>query len=239
MKKNLIKNIKTRILLKKIGILLIGIGIWGLIEAFQYNFPKDLNIVIQDVIRKNHAAELLNVNADNINVSAFDGDANFYQYIAQYLRQNNDKIDATKFTQELMNLSQKNAYDPIFILAVIKTESAFNFDAIGSAGEIGLMQIKPTTAEWICKKKKIKWMGANALKNPEYNMLVGAHYFKYLKKSLKSQSLKYVNAYNLGMTSMNRKLSKDLKKHPYFGKVTENYLAIYSELKKIKEKKII
>lgn len=236
MKTNIRQINKIRAVLKKLGLLLLFSVMLVLNEACQYRNPTEFNIVIQDMIRKNHSLELLNTKADQIDIKSFEGDANFYKYIKQYLKKNNKKIDAEKFTQTLLNLSQNHAYDPIFLLAVIKTESSFNFNAVGSAGEIGLMQIKPDTAKWICDKKNIKWKGAKALKDPEYNILVGAFYFKYLKKTLKSQSMKYINAYNMGLASMQRLPSSDLKKHPYFGKVTQNYVSIYSELMKIKRK---
>lgn len=194
---------------------------------------------MQDLIRKNHSNELLNRKSYKKNIRIFDGDAKFYQYITQYLKQSNIKIDAESFTKTLLDLSKSHSYDPVFILAVIKTESSFDFNAVGSAGEIGLMQIKPDTAKWICEMKNIAWKGPEALKDPEYNIMLGGYYFKYLKKAVNSKSIKYVNAYNLGLSSMKRKPSSDLKKHPYLGKVRMNYLAIYSELKKIKKKKVI
>jgi|GEM_PF-1908243 len=204
-------------------------------EGCVNNAPDVARVFIQDEIRKNHSIELLKTNTKKLDVKLFEGDVNFYRYIAEYLKKSNKKINAEKFTQVLMNLSQNHAYDPIFILAVIKTESNFNFNAIGSAGEIGLMQIKPDTAKWICNIKNIEWQGAQALKNPEYNILVGASYFNFLKKNLKSQSMKYVTAYNMGLTSMKRTPTAELNNHPYFGKVTKNYLSIYTELKKIKK----
>lgn len=201
-----------------------------------------LKVGIQDKIRKIHSEELLKSRVDNNQIvevkelKSFKGDAKFSQYIVQYLKTNNKNIDAEKFTKALMNLSQNQAYDPVFILAVAKTESGFDFNAVGSAGEIGLMQIKPVTAKWICNRLNIEWKGAQALKDPEYNILIGAYYFKYLKKTFKSQSLKYVNAYNMGLTMMKRMPAEALKSYPYLGKVTTNYLGIYTELNKIKEK---
>lgn len=205
----------------------------------EYKKPIEFNVVMQDMIRKSHSKELLNRKLYKRNIRIFDGDTRFYEYITEYLKKSNRKIDAESFTKTLLDLSKKHWYDPVFILAVIKTESSFDYNAIGSAGEIGLMQIKPDTAKWICDLKKITWKGSDALKDPEYNIMIGGYYFKYLKKAGKSKSLKYVNAYNLGLASMNRKPTSDLKKHPYLGKVRKNYLAIYSELKKIKKRKVI
>lgn len=235
MKTQMRQNNKIKAFLKKTGLFLLFSTMLVMNEACQYKPQAEFSVVIQDEIRKNHSEELLSDKAEtDATIKSFDGDAKFARYIASYLKKRNKKIDAEKFTQTLMNLSKEQSYDPIFILAVIKTESSFNANAIGGAGEIGLMQIKPDTAEWIANKKNIAWKGAKALKDPEYNILIGANYFKYLKNSVKSESLKYVNAYNMGLASMQRMPASGLKKHPYFGKVISNYLSIYSDLKKIK-----
>lgn len=234
------QNNKVKAFLKKTGFFLLLSVLLVLNEGCNLKPQTDFSIVIQDEIRENHAEELLGSKAQNdATINSFDGDAKFAKYITAFLKKRNKKINAEKFTQTLMNLSKEQAYDPIFLLAVIQTESSFNANAIGGAGEIGLMQIKPDTAEWIANKKNIKWKGAQALKDPEYNILIGASYFKYLKKSVKSNSLKYVNAYNTGLASMHRMPASGLKKHPYFGKVIKNYLAIYADLNKIKAVKAI
>ena len=98
--------------------------------------------------------------------------------------------------------------------------------------------IRPETAEWVCLKNKIAWRGANALKDPEYNLLIGSYYFQYLKLALKSKSIKYITAYNMGLTKLNR-LSDQLTEHEYFERVVKNYLSIYSELKRIKARKTV
>lgn len=38
------------------------------------------------------------------------------------------------------------------VMAIIKVESNFNPSAVGAAGEVGLMQIKPQTASWVLNK---------------------------------------------------------------------------------------
>ncbi len=55
--------------------------------------------------------------------------------------------------------------------AVVKVESNFNPKARGSAGEVGLMQIKPATARMMGYKGSVK-----ALYNPETNIEFGMKY---------------------------------------------------------------
>jgi soluble lytic murein transglycosylase len=226
----------TKYSLKNLSSLLVFCSLMMFNQACQFASAHKHEITVQDEVRKFHAEELLSSQSVG-SVKAFDGDIKFTEYINRYIKSKNKKINADKFTRTLLQVSQKYSYDPIFLLAVITTESNFNFNAIGTSGEIGLMQLKPDTAEWICKKNNIVWLGPKALKNPEYNIILGSYYFQYLKKTLNSKSRKYVNAYNVGLTSLHRMADEDLKSHPYYGKVIKNYLHIYSDLKNIRDKK--
>ncbi|MES2801694.1 MAG: lytic transglycosylase domain-containing protein [Bdellovibrionota bacterium] len=198
----------------------------------------DPDLQISEKIRENHAKELLKSNYKAANFKEFSGDKEFAIYMKSYLEAANPKLSSDRFVKAIIAESKQYEYDPIFLMAVIKTESQFNEKAIGTSGEIGLMQIKPTTAEWICKKKGVKWKGAQALKIPEYNVKVSALYFKYLKKTLNSKSNRYVNAYNMGIGKLARTPAQDISVHPYYHKVIKNYTEIYDELKKIKAKRL-
>ena len=202
------------------------------IEACQYQIAEH-DLLLSDEIRNVHARQLLQTK-DTGPAKDFNGDPNFNRYIAAYLESQNRSLNSESFTRSLLSISRTQSYDPVFLLAVIKTESQFNQNAIGSVGEVGLMQIKPDTAEWVCLKNNIAWRGASALKDPEYNLLIGSYYFQYLKKRVNSKSHKYVTAYNMGLSAMFRAPPERLKESDYFERVISNYLAIYSELKRIK-----
>ncbi len=182
-----------------------------------------------------HVKDLLKSEYASTSAVSFEGDHKFSQYLSEYINIENANLNSDKMTQALIAVSAKNQYDPVFLLAVIKTESQFNPKAVGSAGELGLMQIKPDTAEWICQKSGFPWKGAKALKDPVYNIQIGALYFKYLKKSLKSHSAHYINAYNMGINNLYRLPASSKISHPYYAKVMRNYIGIYHELQKIKK----
>jgi soluble lytic murein transglycosylase-like protein len=93
--------------------------------------------------------------------------------------------------------SKKYGVSSAIIAAVIAQESSFKVRAKGSAGEIGLMQVKPSTAKWVCKKNKLKWRGANSLYNPRVNVEIGAAYLSMLLKKFKGEK-RAVRAYNAG-----------------------------------------
>ncbi len=188
-----------------------------------------------EAARLTHAKELLKSEYATTSAASFEGDHKFSQYLSEYINTENADLNSDVMTQALIAASAKNQYDPVFLLAVIKTESQFNPRAVGSAGELGLMQIKPDTAEWICQKSGFPWKGAKALKDPVYNVQIGALYFKYLKKSLKSRSAYYINAYNMGINNLHRLPASSKISHPYYARVMQNYLGIYQELQKIKK----
>lgn len=190
---------------------------------------------LDDSSRIGHAKELLKTEYSNTAVAHFEGDRNFRNYLNTYINSENSDLNSNQMTDALIVASLQNKYDPVFLLAVIRTESRFNPKAVGTAGEIGLMQIKPSTAEWICKKSGFAWKGAKALKDPVYNLQIGAMYFKYLKKSLKSKSAHYINAYNMGINNLQRLPASSQISHPYYSRVMQNYLDIYQELQKIKK----
>jgi soluble lytic murein transglycosylase len=204
------------------------------IEACQVPTAVEPQYTVDDVIRSSHASRILEGSSGKI-TTEFNGDSKFRRYISSYIESQNNTIDSEKLTNSLISISRRNGMDPVFLLAVIKTESKFNQNAIGSVGEVGLMQIRPETAEWICKKFNIKWQGREALKDPSYNVLVGSFYMLYLKNTLKkSKPVRYITAYNTGLKTLKNMSPVKFKEADYFNRVVTNYIGIYASLKQIK-----
>lgn len=143
-----------------------------------------------------------------------------------------------ELTQVLIAEARAYQFDPVFILAIMQTESQFNPNAVGSAGEIGLMQIRPNTAEWIANKDGIEWLGRESLFDPMINIRIGIRYFAYLRSSFDRSANHYVSAYNMGPGNV-RKLERnvastgvDLRviKPEYAVRVLKNYNAIYDQM---------
>jgi len=84
--------------------------------------------------------------------------------------------------------------DKNLIYAVIMAESGFNENAVSGKGAVGLMQIKPETAEYMRGKYSLP---EGDLSNGEYNVLVGGTYLKYLSGKFSDFSA-VVAAYNAG-----------------------------------------
>lgn len=134
---------------------------------------------------------------------------------------------ASNITETIMKQSSRHKIDPWMITAVISGESSFNPNAVGPIGEIGLMQLRPRSAEWVAMKMNMKWRGVSALKNPVYNIEIGVAYLGYLKKRYSPQGGHlYLAAYNMGETSLMKLLSKKIEPNVYKLHVMKNYLAI-------------
>lgn len=82
------------------------------------------------------------------------------------------------------------------VLAVIKAESEFDESAVSNKGAVGLMQLLPSTAEWLWSQNYDSELTEEMLYSPEINIELGIAYLKYL---LDRFELEYaLAAYNAG-----------------------------------------
>ena len=131
----------------------------------------------------------------------------------------------------ILSESQKHEFDPIFLMAVIQNESAFNPLAKGRFGELGLMQLKPDTAEWVARKNGIRWKGPEQLLDPVANVRIGAAYLSNLRERFDQHGRLYLAAYNMGTANVNRALEKKIWPKDYPARVMQRYIGFYSELR--------
>ena len=67
------------------------------------------------------------------------------------------------------------------IYATIKVESSFDPEAVSSAGARGLMQMLPSTFEWLTADEHLgEHLDAKSLFDPEVSIRYGVYYLKYL-----------------------------------------------------------
>lgn len=89
----------------------------------------------------------------------------------------------------------KNSLDPALVAAIIATESGYNERAISSKGAVGLMQIMPDTAKYVCKIFGEQYVESD-LFVPGYNIGIGCKYLRYLGG--KFSEVDILIAYNAG-----------------------------------------
>lgn len=115
--------------------------------------------------------------------------------------------------------------DPLFLLAVIATESRFNLDAKGRHGEIGLMQVLPVTAKWLAPQAGLS--RDFDLREPAVNIRLGATYLARLRTTFKHKGNRYIGAYNMGVANVYRLLKAKTEPTIYSTRVLGNYSQIY------------
>lgn len=92
--------------------------------------------------------------------------------------------------------AEKYSVPEELVFAVIKVESNFDPNVVSSAGAMGLMQMLPSTYEWLTTKLADEY-SQDDLFDPETNIKYGTYYLQYLYSRFGSWE-KAIIAYNWG-----------------------------------------
>ena len=99
------------------------------------------------------------------------------------------RLDVHTYDDEIRHYAQQFGVDPTLVRAVMHAESAFNPNALSSAGAGGLMQLMPQTAARF---------GVADRFNPEENIAGGVAYLAFLLDLFHGDRQLAVAAYNAG-----------------------------------------
>jgi peptidoglycan lytic transglycosylase len=99
--------------------------------------------------------------------------------------------------------ANEKGLDPALIAAVIYQETKFR-DRTSSAGAKGLMQLMPSTAQFIAHKSGGTAFQLADLGTPQVNIAYGAWYLRYLIQHYKGNTTLGVAAYNAGLDNVDR-----------------------------------
>lgn len=193
---------------------------------------------VHEAARVSHARELLGASYLGSDAQKVEGSLSLHKTLESKVRSSlapKWKSHAAEITRTVIQESVKYKLDPVFVLAIIKTESKFNPVALGRHGEIGLMQIKPSTAQWMAEKIGLEWKGADSLKDPATNIQISLAYMNYLRTKFPQKPTRYVAAYNMGPLNVRRLVAKKVTPAEYNSRVMKNYKEIYA---KIADKKV-
>lgn len=196
------------------------------------DISRSLASIKQD-IRVDHARELLGKRYKKSIVSKFEAHQGLEKNILATVTERLPKKFKHKsqaVTEAIIKEAAKHGLDPYFVMAVISGESSFNPLAIGPVGEIGMMQIRPATGEWMAKKVKMKWGGEKTLRDPIANIKLGTAYIAWLREKFDNHSQLYLAAYNMGARSVNKALAKNVWPKDYPKHVMKRYLAFYKSI---------
>lgn len=98
------------------------------------------------------------------------------------------------FQDEFSKAAKKHNVNEAWAYAIARKESIFMSDAASSVGALGLMQVKPITANYINKSKLKRWQ----ILEPDTNIELGIKYLSYLLKKFDNNIVLATVAYNAG-----------------------------------------
>jgi soluble lytic murein transglycosylase len=103
------------------------------------------------------------------------------------------------FQKDLINkYAYQYHFDPLWVMAIIQTESGFAPWARSSRGAVGLMQLLPSTANDIAPEIGMKPVTAEELRNPDINVRLGVYYLSKLERMFPDDRTALLSAYNAG-----------------------------------------
>ncbi len=105
--------------------------------------------------------------------------------------------------------------DPALIAAVIYAETRFR-PRESSTGALGLMQVEPTTAEFLARRSGGYAFNVADLGTPSVNIAYGSYYLRYLLNAYGGNETLALAAYNGGETNVNTWLNKARAAHQSF-----------------------
>ncbi|HQE66620.1 MAG TPA: lytic transglycosylase domain-containing protein [Bacillota bacterium] len=104
----------------------------------------------------------------------------------------------------IIKYGQMHKVDPLLLAALIKTESNFEPRAESRKGAKGLMQITPSTGEWIAKTIGVNDYNEDMLFDPETNIMLGSWYIEHLTNYYKGSFELVFAAYNGGRGNVDK-----------------------------------
>lgn len=131
------------------------------------------------------------------NIYAFNY-LNPYNYINPYYRFTNgmrilnhitkhselNYFTALRLSSAIVAQCEKFNVDPNLVFAIISVESTFKPDSVSDRGAVGLMQIMPSTAEYLSEEYGYSFSDEKSLLDPVTNVKLGIAYLDYLYERL-------------------------------------------------------
>ncbi len=168
------------------------------------HYISPLRAIRRDLEQPQHAPTATRVRVVNANYQAEPRKVEVIQHnpkaalskVYAIIKKHSPKHQAPgQLAHAIVNESIRQGVDPLFVAAVIKSESAFNPRARSHKGAQGLMQIMPATGAWLARQQNIPH---GRLSDPGHNLRLGISYLKYLEENFKGDRIFALVAYNWG-----------------------------------------
>jgi len=131
----------------------------------------------------------------------------FAQLMARQARTGLTPEELSQLAEAVVETADLYAFDCELVLAVMHVESRFDAFAVSPKHALGLMQILPSTGEWMAGKLGIRWEGPQTLFDPVTNLTIGVAYLRELWDRYGHLETALA-AYNWGPTAIDRRLAR-------------------------------
>lgn len=132
----------------------------------------------------------------------------------QLLAQGLSPVEAFRWSAAINQASKDYRVEEGMIIGIIGVESRFNPKAVSPKGAHGLMQLTFPTAKMVAQELKATLVEPSELFDPKLNIILGTYYFRKLLNLYKGDSIKALEAYNMGPGALGDKL-KNKERVPY------------------------
>ncbi len=95
------------------------------------------------------------------------------------IRVNHEKVYPVEYREIVERVSAEEGVAEHVLYAVIYVESSFDAEAVSKVGAVGLMQLLPSTAEWLTEREGAEYT-EEMLTDPEFSIRYGARFLKIL-----------------------------------------------------------
>lgn len=109
----------------------------------------------------------------------------------------------TPYQEVTRSYSQELGLDPAWVYGLIRQESRFVTNAKSGVGAGGLMQLMPTTAQWVANRLKIPYH-AGMVNEVGTNVRLGTYYINHVFQQLGNQPVLATAGYNAGPSRAKR-----------------------------------
>ena len=131
------------------------------------------------------------------------------------------------YAEIVLSIAEEYGIDPLLVWAMMRVESRYDPNAFSSAGARGLMQIIPSTQEWIAEQLNQETEPGDGY-IPEKNLRMGIWYISYLLDYFEGDLELAILAYNGGASNVEQWLDdplvsdrEDLIRWIWFGETRE------------------
>ncbi|MDD3352688.1 lytic transglycosylase domain-containing protein [Zoogloea sp.] len=122
-------------------------------------------------------------------IYAADRTRNEHDYSLRYLTPHRERIEPNARSRDL---------DTAWVYGLMRQESRFITSARSSVGAQGLMQVMPSTGQWIAGKLGMKGYNVSWLRDPDTNVMFGTTYMRMVLEGLDNHPVLASAAYNAG-----------------------------------------